>query len=84
MGPGIEMYIRDGVVPGGFLTAIITNNLKDAVQYADDENVGNIPAYVDYFYNVAPARCWGSEANMQRWCIEGGLRGRGLDYIKEK
>jgi len=64
---GIERYIKHGISPGHFLTAIITNDLREAVSRADDENIENIPAYVNYFYNVAPAACWGSPEIMDSW-----------------
>jgi len=64
---GIERYVNDGIPPGGFLTAIITNDLHGAVSAADDENIKNIPAYVAYFYNKTPAACWGSIAAMNAW-----------------
>ena len=64
---GINRYIENGIVPGSFLTAIIQNNLSEAVGQADDENLKNIPAYVSYFYNEAPATCWGSKTQMEKW-----------------
>ena len=67
MMPGIERYVEYGVRPGSFLTAIIENNLVQAVGQADEENMQNIPAFVDYFYNMAPLACWGSPAKMQAW-----------------
>lgn len=67
MGHGIKLWIEKGIYPGGFLTAVIENNLKEAVGRADDENVRNLPAYVAYFYNEAPAGCWGSEEIAGLW-----------------
>ena len=64
---GISRYIEQGIPPGDFLTAIITNDLREAVGRADDENLRNIPAYVSYFYNEAPRQCWGSQAKMDAW-----------------
>jgi hypothetical protein len=75
MCPGIVRYIEQGVIPGNFLQAIIKDSLKEAVMYADDENVANIPAYVNYFYNHAPSDCWGSEETMRAWHEKGGLEG---------
>jgi hypothetical protein len=72
---GIKLYIDYGskrARPGSFLTAIICNNLRAAVMYADDENMVNIPAYVDYFYNHTPLDCWGSEERFENWQ---GLKG---------
>lgn len=63
----IRRYIEEGIPPGHFLTAVICNNLSDAVSYADDVNVANLPAYVGYFYNRAPSTCWGSREKMDAW-----------------
>lgn len=63
----INRYVENGVCPGSFLQAVITNNLRDSVGRADDENIANLPAYVSYFYNEAPGTCWGSEEIMETW-----------------
>ena len=67
---GIKNYTDHGLEPGSFLTAIICNDLKGAVGKADDINIVNIPAYVDYFYNHTPSSCWGSEENMRNYMIK--------------
>ena len=64
---GIKRYLEYGIPPGGFLTAIIENNLSLAVQQADSENLRNIPAYVAYFWNKCPLGCWGSPKKMEDW-----------------
>lgn len=64
---GIERYVQDGIMPGGFLQAVICNDLKEAVGMADYENMRNLPAFVSYFYNKTPALCWGSEEKMKAW-----------------
>lgn len=64
---GLTDYVKRGVPPGGFLTAVICNDLKEAVGRADEDNFHNIQAYVGYFYNVAPAECWGSAERMNKW-----------------
>jgi hypothetical protein len=63
----IQRYVLHRVRPGSFLTAIITNDLQEAVGHADDETLSNIPAFVAYFYNEAPQACWGSQEKMDRW-----------------
>lgn len=70
MWDSIDRYVIHHARPGSFLTAIICNNLKEAVMFADEENMQNIPAYVNYFYNHAPANCWGSKKIMDKW-LEG-------------
>ena len=49
------------------LRAVICNNLKDACGLADDDNLQNLPAFVAYFYNIAPSACWGSPEKYQAW-----------------
>lgn len=71
-------YVEKGEVPGEFLQNIISNDLKGAVAHADDTNMRNIVAYVKFFYNRAPAQCWGSLANMKAWVQIGGKRDLGL------
>lgn len=58
---GLERWIKFGIKPGNFLTAVLENDLKNAVGYADAENLQNLPAYVGYLYNEAPGDCWGSK-----------------------
>ena len=63
----IYRYIYEGLAPGHFLTAIIDNDLCEAVARADDENLANLPAFTAYFHNEAPWICWGSPANRRAW-----------------
>jgi len=67
MGGGITRYILNRIEPGDFLCAIIENDLREAFGRADDENLRNIAAYVSYFYNEAPAACWGSRNAIKYW-----------------
>ena len=63
----LDLYIKKGIRPGGFLTAVICNDLMSAVGNADDWNIKIIPEYVKYLYNEAPGNCWGSPEAMQSW-----------------
>ncbi len=71
MMPAIRRYIEEKKCPGGFLTAVIQNNLSDACGRADEENMRNLPAYVVYFYNNAPSACHGSKEKMEAWLKSG-------------
>jgi hypothetical protein len=66
----IDRYVRLGIPPGDFLTAVISNDLAEAVGRADDINLRNLPAYVAYFYNEVDGRAWGSREKMERWIAE--------------
>lgn len=60
-------YVLERRPVGGFLQAVITNNLRDTYGRADGENRPLIPLYVQWFCNVPPECCWGSINNMQAW-----------------
>ena len=64
---GLQRYINSHIKPGSFLLSVLCNDLAEAVMNADDENLGNIPAYVSYLYNKTPRTCWGSEEKVANW-----------------
>ena len=77
---GLERYVMWGLQPGDFLTAVICNDLFKAVGHADSANLINLPAFVKFFYNVAPHNCYGSSDQMRYWIRVGGWNGlQGLD-----
>lgn len=67
MAEGLKAYIEIGRPTGGFLRAVLTNDLAEACVRADDENLANIPAYIAYLWNEAPAVCWGSKEKVDAW-----------------
>ena len=72
--PSLVSYIMKGVPVGGFLTAVLTNDLKEAVARADDTNAAKIVEYVKFLYNHAPMGCWGSEMHVAEWILHKGMR----------
>jgi hypothetical protein len=62
----IRDYVNHGAEPGSFLSAVICNNLKEAVACADDTNLANLPAFVSFFYNEVPSNIWGTSEKMIR------------------
>ena len=64
---GLKRYIEEGVTPGGFLVAVLENNLKEAFGRADQENQLIIRNYVEFLYNFAPGACWGSVEKVTNW-----------------
>ena len=67
MQDGLKRYVIDRLRPGDFLTAVIMNDLRNAVGHADDDNLPLLPLYVRWFYNRAPSRCHGSPAAFVAW-----------------
>lgn len=67
----IHRYVDNHIAPGGFLTAVICNDLQEACSRADDHNIAIIPVYVAYLYNEVPSGCWGSHEAMEHWMEKG-------------
>lgn len=66
----LKRYTEKHCPVGDFLTAVLENNLSEAVGKADDYNLRNLPAFVGYLYNEAPSQCWGSKEKVKKWLEE--------------
>lgn len=69
-------YLVVGCPVGGFLGAVIENNLAEAFGRADDRNRDAMYQYASCMYNEFPAGSWGSRDEMAAWIEGGGLWGR--------
>ena len=65
----LNRYFREGVHPGGFMMAVLRNDLKEAFGAADDDAVRELPGVVSWLYNYAPMGHWGS-VEAVRWHME--------------
>lgn len=63
----IEKYVTQGYKPGGFLTAVLQNDLTSAVMLADKDNLVALPHIVAYVYHKVPSNCWGSKDRVNNW-----------------
>jgi len=72
----LERYVEGGVPPGGFLQAVLCNDLAEACSRADLENLRNIPAFAAYLHNRVPWGAWGDYKRFEAWCVQGGKKGR--------
>ena len=70
MRPGMLRYVKDHLKPGGFLVAVITNDLRGAVLAADDHNLPLIPLYVRWFGTRVGSGAVGSKEAMKKWLAE--------------
>ena len=75
MQDAVALWIVHGIEPESFLTAVLCNNLKEAVGQADPINGDCLFEWVQFFHNHAPYECWGSEERAAAWAKRGGLRG---------
>lgn len=57
----IDNYVLHGLEPGGFVTAVLHNDLAGAVGTADSWNLAALPDIVRYVYNECPSDCWGNQ-----------------------
>lgn len=64
---GARLWIEHGVVPGGFLCAVIKNDLEESFALADAENGRLLCDIVRWWYNEAPGGCWGSVEEFKAW-----------------
>jgi len=68
----LERYVEHGISTGGFLDAVLKNNLKGACEKADSENQRHLWDVVCYCYNQIPYECRGSEEIVNMWKISKG------------
>ena len=73
---GIDEFVQYGQPLGDFLTAVLQNNLVEAIGRADEENQRDIVEIVGYLYWEIPSSCWGSPEKVAKWIAQGGLEGQ--------
>jgi len=66
---GMKFYLEYGEMPGGFLTAVLANDLYFAAKLADGTNRFKLLEYIDFFLGSIPSRAWGSYENVYYWMI---------------
>lgn len=76
MHAALERYVFDGILPGGFLEAVLSNNLMEAVTKADYTNLAALKDWVMFVYWNIPSGCWKSDKHITDWVESGGLEGR--------
>ena len=75
MQEGVKRWVEHGVMPGSFLRAVLENDLKGAVGNADSNNLAALRYWVEWFYDYAPAGCWGSALKVRAWQDHQGFEG---------
>ena len=72
----MQAYIETGRPVGGFLTAVLSNNLTESFARADIYNQSAMRSYALFLYNEAPVSCWGDLEAVHDWIEKGGLNGK--------
>lgn len=63
----LKLYVERRIPPGGFLTAVLENNLFEAFGRADLTNRHALFDITAYIYNKLPSSCWGSPEKVDNW-----------------
>jgi hypothetical protein len=77
---GILRWYEHGIPPGDFLTAVIDNDLSEAIGRADDTNRYLLWNYMNWFSSYAPSGTWGFTTATAKWCGKIS-RGRGMNGL---
>lgn len=81
---GLENYLIHGIEPGGFLMAVLTNNLYGAVYRADATNVTRI-YHIVCFLHTLPSICFGNKEIVYMWMNDaGGIRSNYSKRMREQ
>lgn len=75
MQEGMRRYIEHGVRPGGFLCAVLRNDLMGAAVQGDTVNRQLLSSYADFLRIHAPFSCYGSSEALESWIAAGGPNG---------
>jgi hypothetical protein len=70
MWSAVEGYYLHGYAPGNFLTALLSNDLMEAMGRADDENASRIREWCQFLYNYTPGGSYGSPSAVERWLAQ--------------
>lgn len=64
-------YVEDHRRVGGFLSAVLSNDLVGAFGFADPENLAAMRDWTLWLWNDIPSECWGSRAKVEAWLDQG-------------
>lgn len=72
----MDYHVSRGQACGGFVTAVLENDLCGALFMADSESFAAMLEIARYLYNEMPEPCWGSKEKVQQWRDKGGLNAK--------
>jgi len=63
----LRRYQEHQLDPGGFLRAVLSNDLTEAVNRGDAESLQNLPAITRYVFSNLPSNIWGSKEKIHNY-----------------
>jgi hypothetical protein len=63
----IDRWVADACPMGGFITAVLENDLAGAIGRADVDALATIRETITYLWNECPTGCWGSKEKVSEW-----------------
>jgi len=63
----LNAYVRERRPVGGFLYAVLTNDLVETLHRADEESLAALTELVRHVWGEIPLLCWGSPEKVARW-----------------
>lgn len=84
MKEGLRRHVEDGSPVGHFLTALLSNDLKEAIFRADDTNRAAIVTWAYWLRNECPQDAQGSPEAVKKWREAGGLKGLAAKWEKDE
>jgi len=67
---GLVEYCAARRPVGSFLTAVLANDLTDAVCRADERNFRRLKDLCRFLFNYCPAPAWGSREKVAAWLAD--------------
>ena len=64
---GLDRYVHDRIPPGGFLRAVLENDLTESLKRADNDNRKILFYLIGYIFNELPYVCLGSPEKVKKW-----------------
>jgi len=69
MADAVRRYVEKGIQPGHFLMALLSNDLMETIDRADDENAAAIRQWAIFVHCELPAGCHGSPDRVKGWML---------------
>jgi len=63
----LKRYVEQGLIPGSFLYAVLTNDLHGAIMRADPQNLAAIKDICQYVCWEIPDECRGNSDKVYNW-----------------